>query len=158
MRAIRLFFALTALAMFAAAQTDWPTFGHDSGGNRYSPLKQITPANVNTLTRAWTYHMNPGGAAPAASERGAKLSEDEMAEVVEYLTVNFGPQKSATRVNVNHAGAGVLVSELGLTQRDAMSIVKYREANGPFKDLSSLKKVPDLDPAKIDTRKDRLAF
>jgi quinoprotein glucose dehydrogenase len=59
MRAIGVFFAF---AIFAAAQTDWPTFGHDSGGNRFSPLKQITPANVNTLNRAWTYHMNPSGA------------------------------------------------------------------------------------------------
>ena len=86
-------------------------------------------------------------------ERGAKLSEDEVAEVVEYLSVNFGP-----KVNVNQAGVRVLVSELGLTERDAMAIVKFREAHGPFKDLSSLKKVPDLDPAKIETLKDRLAF
>jgi len=62
MRGIGLVFAIIALAPFAAAQTDWPTFGHDAGSNRYSPLKQITPTNVNTLTRAWTYHMNPGGA------------------------------------------------------------------------------------------------
>jgi quinoprotein glucose dehydrogenase len=61
MRIIGLLFALNALATFSVAQTDWPTFGHDSGSNRYSPLKRITPANVNTLTRAWTYHMNPGG-------------------------------------------------------------------------------------------------
>jgi quinoprotein glucose dehydrogenase len=67
MRAIGLFFALTALATFAGAQTDWPTFGHDSGSNRYSPLKQITPANVNTLTRAWTYHMNSGGTSASGS-------------------------------------------------------------------------------------------
>ncbi len=37
------------------SQTDWPTYGHDPGGMRYSPLKQITPANVATLTPAWTY-------------------------------------------------------------------------------------------------------
>ena len=32
-----------------AASTEWPTYGHDSGGMRFSPLKQITPANVGTL-------------------------------------------------------------------------------------------------------------
>jgi glucose dehydrogenase len=34
----------------------WPAFGHDLGGLRYSPLKQIAPANVGKLQRAWTFH------------------------------------------------------------------------------------------------------
>jgi quinoprotein glucose dehydrogenase len=67
MRNGRLFSVLTALVISASGQTDWPTFGHDPGSNRYSPLKQITPANVNKLTRAWTYHMNPAGASSANS-------------------------------------------------------------------------------------------
>ena len=37
------------------AQTDWPVYGHDAGGQRYSPLTQITPANVAGLQRAWTF-------------------------------------------------------------------------------------------------------
>ena len=61
-------------------------------------------------------------------------------------------------MNINQAGAALLVRELGLSERDAAAIVKFRGANGPYKDFSSLKKVPDLDRAKIDTLKDRLAF
>jgi len=38
---------------------EWPTYGHDQGGMRYSPLTQITPANVNQLKPAWVYHMKP---------------------------------------------------------------------------------------------------
>lgn len=38
---------------------DWPEYGYDSGGGRYSPLTQITPDNVNKLQLAWSYHMNP---------------------------------------------------------------------------------------------------
>lgn len=59
--------AVTALALAATtfAQTDWPTFGNDLAGTRYSPLKQIDAKNVNKLVRAWTYHMNPGGPAAA---------------------------------------------------------------------------------------------
>ncbi|HLK22383.1 MAG TPA: pyrroloquinoline quinone-dependent dehydrogenase [Bryobacteraceae bacterium] len=45
-----------ALAATLSAQTDWPVYGHDAGGLRYSPLKQINPANVSKLQRAWTYH------------------------------------------------------------------------------------------------------
>ncbi|HYA17596.1 MAG TPA: PQQ-binding-like beta-propeller repeat protein [Bryobacteraceae bacterium] len=59
---------LFLLAATGAAQTDWPTFGHDLGSNRFSPLRQITPENVSTLKRAWTYHMDPTGRAQAASE------------------------------------------------------------------------------------------
>ena len=39
----------------------WPAYGHDAGGKRYSPLKQITPANVAQLQRAWTFHMGKVG-------------------------------------------------------------------------------------------------
>lgn len=45
-----------ALAATLSAQTDWPVYGHDAGGLRYSPLKQVNTANVSTLQRAWTYH------------------------------------------------------------------------------------------------------
>ena len=43
---------------------EWPTYGHDPGGMRYSPLTQITPANVAQLKIAWTYHMKPAGPLP----------------------------------------------------------------------------------------------
>ena len=54
--------APVALAPVALAQNDWPTYGHDSGGDRFSPLKQITPANVTDLKVAWVYHMKPSSA------------------------------------------------------------------------------------------------
>jgi quinoprotein glucose dehydrogenase len=40
---------------------EWQTYGHDSGAMRFSPLKQITPANVDQLKIAWVYHMRPPG-------------------------------------------------------------------------------------------------
>src|SRR5215831_16158864 len=53
------------------ASAEWPTFGHDSGGMRYSPLTQITPANVGTLHVAWVYHLKPVDyVAPAGRGRG----------------------------------------------------------------------------------------
>jgi quinoprotein glucose dehydrogenase len=39
----------------------WNSFGHDLGGTRYSPLKQITPRNVAKLERAWTFHVGKPG-------------------------------------------------------------------------------------------------
>jgi len=47
----------------AAPAGDWPTYNRDPGGTRFSPLDEITAANVSTLEVAWVYHMKP--AAPA---------------------------------------------------------------------------------------------
>jgi quinoprotein glucose dehydrogenase len=37
-------------------KADWPNYGRTPGGSRYSPLDQITPANVGQLAQAWIYH------------------------------------------------------------------------------------------------------
>ena len=36
-------------------QKDWPVYGHDAGGMRYSPLKQINTKNVAKLQLAWSF-------------------------------------------------------------------------------------------------------
>src|SRR6185436_21195687 len=35
--------------------SDWPAYGRDPGGSRFSPLKQINRANVKNLKVAWVY-------------------------------------------------------------------------------------------------------
>jgi glucose dehydrogenase len=50
-----------ASALVAADVNDWPSHDHDAGGQRFSPLKQITPANVATLQRAWTFDTGVTG-------------------------------------------------------------------------------------------------
>jgi quinoprotein glucose dehydrogenase len=57
----------------ASAQNDWPTYGRDLAGTRYSPLKQINSANVTQLVRAWTYHMAAETAAPSRAEEGTEV-------------------------------------------------------------------------------------
>ena len=51
--------------VFAAAMSDpslmpvgadWPAYGGTYSSHRFSPLAQITPANVDELERAWVYH------------------------------------------------------------------------------------------------------
>jgi quinoprotein glucose dehydrogenase len=53
---------------------DWATYGHDKGGQRHSPLVEITPDNVARLTPAWTYHMRP-------MAEGEGVAEDPAAAV-----------------------------------------------------------------------------
>ncbi len=40
----------------ASADTEWPNYGNDPGGMRYSPLSQINRENVSTLKVAWIFH------------------------------------------------------------------------------------------------------
>ena len=49
---------------------EWPMHLHDAAGTRFSPLTQITPANVAELQVAWVYHMKPP-APPAGSDAQA---------------------------------------------------------------------------------------
>jgi glucose dehydrogenase len=65
--------ALTCLLPFCSAGhgqevpsvsgQEWHAYGHDAGGGRFSPLKQIQRTNVGQLQRAWTYPVPafPGG-------------------------------------------------------------------------------------------------
>src|SRR5205809_783961 len=60
---------LTALAgaavlgciVAAASDSDWPSHDRDPGGQRFSPLKQITPANVAKLQQAWIFDTGASG-------------------------------------------------------------------------------------------------
>ena len=47
---------LLILSAQAPAPGDWPAYGRDPGGARFSPLTQITRDNVTRLQVAWTYH------------------------------------------------------------------------------------------------------
>ena len=41
------------------ASGDWPMFNRDLAGTRYSPLTQVTPANVGKLAQVWSYRLQP---------------------------------------------------------------------------------------------------
>lgn len=64
--------------LFAQPAGDWPTYGHDKGGQRHSPLAAITPANVAELAPAWTYHMRPASTdvAPIDSATAAQRAAE----------------------------------------------------------------------------------
>jgi glucose dehydrogenase len=79
-RLARLFGFLLALSAAALAPGDWPVYGHDPGGMRYSDLDQITTENVAHLSRAWTYHT---GEMPARSgPRGQRQTAFETTPLV----------------------------------------------------------------------------
>jgi len=87
---------------------------------------------------------------------GLEGTPEQLTEILDYLTKNFGPGGPA--INVNKASAADLESGLSLTAKEAAAIVKYRTDKGAFKAVDDLKKVPDLDFKKIEAQKDRLVF
>jgi len=58
-----LIIAAAGACALAQSAKDWPTYGHDAGGMRFSPLAEINATNVGRLKVAWVYHMRPAGAA-----------------------------------------------------------------------------------------------
>src|SRR4051795_225534 len=53
---MRNLFTLLAVMLFVAAPAmAWEHWGGDRGGLRYSPIAQITPANVGNLVRAFEF-------------------------------------------------------------------------------------------------------
>ncbi|WP_287674133.1 glucose/quinate/shikimate family membrane-bound PQQ-dependent dehydrogenase [Acetobacter sp.] len=50
--------AVTPGDVAEAPAADWPAYGRTQFGNRYSPLTQITPANVKDLKVAWVFRTH----------------------------------------------------------------------------------------------------
>lgn len=84
--------------------------------------------------------------------RGASATNEQIATIVEYLGKNLG------QVNVNKGKSEEIASVLELTSAQADAIVKYRMDHGDFKTIDDLKKVPELATAKLDSKKDRVAY
>lgn len=55
------FGAGTGDARQSTANGDWPVYGGSKAGERFTPLAQITPANVGRLAEAWRVETGPGG-------------------------------------------------------------------------------------------------
>src|ERR1051325_1930877 len=79
---------------------------------------------------------------------GAKGNQQQMEAVMRVLL------RRLTKVNVNTATAGQLPLVLDISEATAEAVVKHRDRNGNFKTLDDLKKVPGIDAAKLDARKD----
>ena len=74
MRAVLVVFLFVAVATAllpfadkpkAAPNGDWPVYGHDPGGQQYSPLTGINRQNVNALRRCMD--LSDGGCVPAGA-------------------------------------------------------------------------------------------
>ena len=90
--------------------------------------------------------------------RGAKGTDDEFGEIVDYLVANFSKTVPINKINVNEASAKDLTAALEIAEKQATAIVEYREAKGKFKSIDDLLRVPGIDTAAIEAKKSKLEF
>ena len=82
---------------------------------------------------------------------GAQLETVEQEAILAIQTERHG------LVNVNAANAEELVA-LGLSKKDADTIVSYRTDHGPFADFAALHGAPGLDADRLNAVRERVAF
>ena len=68
---------------------DWPYYGHDAGGMRYSPLAQINRKNVATLKVAWTFHVGDISDGSGHRKRSGLETTPILVDGTLYLTSGF---------------------------------------------------------------------
>ena len=72
-----------------SAVDDWPYYGHDPGGMRYSPLTQINRENVSTLKVAWTFHTGDISDGTQDRKRSGFETTPLLVDATLYLTTPF---------------------------------------------------------------------
>ena len=83
--------------------TEWPTYGNDPGGARYSPLFQINRENVSKLKVAWTFHTGDVSEGRGGRKRSGFETTPLLVDGTLYLTTPFNrvialdPQTGAQR-------------------------------------------------------------
>jgi len=150
---MRLFAILIVTVLSATAQDPLPPGeGKDVVVRVCAPCHGVYPlAQRHRTKEAWE------GLVDNMESRGAKGTDADFKTVVQYLVTNFGVVVS-DKVNVNKASARILTNFFKLFPEEGEAIVAYREQNGDFKDWQDLRKVPKLDAAKIERRKDSITF
>jgi quinoprotein glucose dehydrogenase len=71
------------------AETDWPAYGNDPGGMRYSTLRQIDAANVAKLRVAWTFHTRDVSDGRQGRRRSGLETTPILVDSTLYLTTAF---------------------------------------------------------------------
>lgn len=93
MRPIAWLLFVLSIGVSAAAQqnpeTDWPAYGNDPGGMRYSTLHQIDRNNVDRLKVAWTFHTGDISNGSNGWKRTGLETTPILVDGTLYLTTGF---------------------------------------------------------------------
>jgi len=86
------------------------------------------------------------------AQLGAEGRPEEWRLIEQYLDAQLA------MIPINQAAADEIQRTVDVPEAVAQAIVAYRREHGNFKSLEDLKKVPGLEAAKAEARKDRLIF
>ena len=78
-----------AIPQSNAGGLDWPAYGRDAGGSRYSPLSQINRDNVKRLKASWTYRTGHVAEGNRAAETIQFETTPIMVDGTLYLSTPF---------------------------------------------------------------------
>ncbi len=92
------------------------------------------------------------------AEEGLEMSDQEYETVVGYLSKYLGKDSPPAKIHINKLTYVMLEDRIGLTEKEAEAVVKYRTEHGPFKTWQDVSKVPGVDAKKIEAVKDLLTF
>ncbi|HKQ76367.1 MAG TPA: pyrroloquinoline quinone-dependent dehydrogenase [Blastocatellia bacterium] len=70
-------------------ESDWPVYGRDAGGSRYSPLAQINRGNVGRLKIAWTSRTGASEVKAASARNAAFEATPILVDGTLYLTTPY---------------------------------------------------------------------
>lgn len=74
---------ISSIAVAQQKVTEWPNYGNDAGGMRYSPLSQVTPENVTQLKPAWSFQTGE-----LKTYEGSKAAEKAAFEATPVMVGN----------------------------------------------------------------------
>ncbi|MEP7272992.1 MAG: hypothetical protein ABI882_15945, partial [Acidobacteriota bacterium] len=81
--------AWTLLLVGRPLAQEWPHYGGDVGGSKYSPLDSINRSNVGTLKVAWTFNTGDLSDGTTISARSAFECTPLVVDGIMYLTTPF---------------------------------------------------------------------
>jgi len=121
-------------------------------------LVTSTCSRCHEFDRVLSQHQDKDGWSAIVNKMkglGLQASDDDIEKIVDYLATNL-PAEKVEKLNINKMTAVQFETTLGIPRPLSRAIIEYRDKNGDFKTLDDLKKVPGVDPAKVDAKKDRL--
>jgi competence protein ComEA len=86
------------------------------------------------------------------ANNGAQGTDEEWNQILAYLDQHY------SLIAVNVATTKELALKLDVADDVAAAIVQTRTEKGAFRSIDDLKRVPGLDAAKLEARRDRLVF
>lgn len=147
-------FLLLVLLASLAAQSPPPPLPEGPGKEVFESVCSLCHTPDTAVGKHWARTQWEAKVTEMLQEE-PDVTAQEREAIIGYLSTNFKP---GGKIYVNRAAAKDLAISLDLSTKDAEAIIHRREENGTFKTLDDLKNVPGLDIAKIEARKDRLAF